>query len=232
MKSSFSDRLVAIHTRLSAKITTLGLLGLTLCLLALTGLGWLCHEVWEKETFRFDTALLSALHRSANPLLDRLMLSITWLGNPEFVVGTVVASLGWLLWRQKRLESGVLIIACLGALLLNQGMKLTFVRPRPTLWQPLIREISYSFPSGHALGASVLYGFLAYLLARRYPRRSYLIYASTIIIIGLIGLSRLYLGVHYPTDIIAGYIVGLLWLSICVALLRHFDPVNEMNENG
>lgn len=222
MKSFLSDRFATIYARLSAQMTTLGLLGLAFCFLALTGLSWLCQEVWEKETFRFDIALLLALHQRANPLLDRLMLSITRLGDPEFVVAIVVVSLGWLLWRQKRLESGMLAIASLGALFLNLGMKLIFSRPRPTLWQPLIQEISYSFPSGHALGASVLYGFLGYLFIRRYPQRSYLISGISITIILLIGLSRLYLGVHYPTDILAGYIVGLLWLGICVAILKHY----------
>ena len=169
MKSFLSDRFAAIYTRFATKVTTLGLLGLAFCFLALTVLGWLCEEVWEKETFRFDAVLLLALHQWANPLLDRLMLSLTRLGNPEFVMGMVIVTLGWLVWRQKRLESGVLMIASLGTLLLNDGMKLIFARPRPTLWQPLIKEISYSFPSGHALGASVLYGFLAYLFVRRYP---------------------------------------------------------------
>ncbi len=223
MKSFLSDRFAAIYTRLATKVTTFGILGLAFCFLALIVLGWLCEEVWEKETFRFDAVLLLALHRSANPLLDRLMLSITRLGNPEFVVGTVVVGLGWLVWRHKKLESGVFIIACLGALLLNNGMKSIFTRPRPMLWQPLIREVSYSFPSGHALGSSVLYGFLAYVFARHYPQRLYLIYSIAIAIIGLIGLSRLYLGVHYPTDILAGYIIGALWLSICIALIKHFD---------
>ncbi len=223
MKPFLSDRITAIYTRLADQMTTLGLLGLAFCFLAITVLGWLCHEVWKKETFRFDTDILLALHRSHNPLLDRLMLGITQLGNPAFIVGTVVVGLVLLLWRQKRLEFWVFAIASLGALIFNQGMKLLFTRPRPTLWQSLIQETSYSFPSGHALGASVVYGFLAYLLIRRYPRRSHLVSGIAITIIGLIGLSRLYLGVHYPTDILAGYIVGLLWLGICIALLRHFD---------
>jgi membrane-associated phospholipid phosphatase len=80
--------------------------------------------------------------------------------------------------------------------------------------------VSYGFPSGHALGSLVLYGFLAYLLGQRYPRRSGLIYGIAGAMIGAIGLSRLYLGVHYPTDILAGYAVGGLWLMICLGLLR------------
>ncbi len=221
MKSFLSHRFSILSSRCPTQVTLQGGLGLTLCLLALTALGWLCQEVWEKETFRFDTAILLGLHQWANPFLDGLMLGLTRLANPEFVVVIVVVGLGWLLWQRQRQEAGMLAIACLGALLLNQGMKLAFARPRPSLWHPLIHETSYSFPSGHALGASVLYSFLAYLWAQRYPKNSRLIYSLAGIVIALIGLSRLYLGVHYPTDIIAGYIVGLSWLSICIGILKH-----------
>lgn len=222
MKSFLTHRFSTLYSRFSTQITLQGVLGLVLCLLAIAILGWLCQEVWEKESFRFDTVLLLGLHQWANPVFDQLMLSITRLADPEFVVVVVTVGLGWLLWQQQRLEAGMLAIACLGALLLNQGMKLAFARPRPTLWHPLIQETSYGFPSGHALGALVLYGFLAYLWARRYPRNSRLVYSLIVIVIVLIGLSRLYLGVHYPTDIVAGYIVGFLWLSICVAILQHY----------
>lgn len=202
-------------------LPTLGLtslLGLFVCVLLLVGLGWLCHEVWEKETFQFDTILLLWLHQWATPLLDQLMMSITRLGNPEFVVVIVLVHLGWFLWRGRRLEAWMLIIACAGALVLNQGLKLVFARPRPVLWPPLIHETSYSFPSGHALGALVLYGFLAYVYACWYPRQSRWIYGIASSTIALIGFSRLYLGVHYPTDIAAGFSVGFLWLIMCILI--------------
>jgi membrane-associated phospholipid phosphatase len=84
----------------------------------------------------------------------------------------------------------------------------------------LISEKSFSFPSGHALGSMVLYGFIAYELATHYPRLSKVIYSFTVILIAAIGISRLYLGVHWPTDIIAGYGVGFLWLMICITMLK------------
>ncbi len=202
------------------QLTTTGILGLAGSLLLLTGLGWLCQEVWEKESFQFDTILLLRLHQWTNPGLDYLMLNITRLGNPEVVVVVVAMSFGWFLRQQQRLEAGALTIACVGTLVLNQGMKLAFVRPRPMLWPRLIRETSYGFPSGHAMGSFVLYGFLAYVLADRYPRQSRSIYGIAVGLISLIGLSRLYLGVHYPTDVLAGYAVGFLWLMTCILMLR------------
>ena len=202
------------------QLATTGILGLTGSLLLLIGLGWLCQEVWEKESFQFDTTLLLRLHQLANPGIDHLMLTITRLGNPNVVVIVVATSFGWFLWKRQRLEAGALAIVCMGTLVLNQGMKLAFARPRPTLWLPLIREISYGFPSGHALGSLVLYGFLAYVMACRYAQYARSIYSVSVGLIALIGLSRLYLGVHYPTDIFAGYAVGFLWLMVCISLLR------------
>lgn len=187
------------------------------CLLLL---GWLSQEVWHKESFQLDTTVLLYLHRLANPLLDRVMLIITSLGNPEFVFMIIVGSAGWLLWRRQFDEVKILIVACLGTLVLNQGMKLLFARPRPVLWPSLLHETSFGFPSGHALGSMVLYGLLAYFYAFHRPYYAQKIYIGTTILILLIGLSRLYLGVHFPTDIIAGYGMGWLWLITCISLLK------------
>jgi membrane-associated phospholipid phosphatase len=190
-------------------------------LLLLIGLTWLAQEVWEQESFAFDARLLWGLHQWANPVLDQVMLGITRLGDPEMVVVVVLGTCGWLGRRRRWRSLVMLLFLCLGTQILNQGMKLAFARPRPLLWPRLIEEASYGFPSGHAMGSLVLYGFLAYLLGQRYPRQARLITRIAIGLIGAIGLSRLYLGVHYPTDILAGYAVGGLWLMLCVFMLRH-----------
>ncbi len=181
---------------------------------------WLCQEVWQQESWQLDTSILLNIHQWANPAFDRLMLSITSLGDPEFVLIIVAVSIGWLLWQRQFSEVKILILACAGALVLNQGMKLIFSRPRPTLWPSLLHETSFGFPSGHAIGSIVLYGLLAYLYAVYRPRHAQGIYFCAALLISLIGFSRLYLGVHYPTDIIAGYITGWLWLMVCIGLLR------------
>ncbi len=209
-----------INQHLATLVTAISTIGLFTCLVISLGLGWLFQEVLEKEAFGFDTTVLLEVHRWANPVLDRVMVSLTRLGDPEFVVVIIALSFGLLLWRQQRTEAKVLTIACLGALILNQGLKLFFAKPRPQLWTPLIPETSFSFPSGHALGSLVLYGFLAYLWAIATPKLSVWIYSFAILLIISIGISRLYLGVHWFTDIVAGYAVGFLWLMICITLLQ------------
>jgi membrane-associated phospholipid phosphatase len=204
-------------TRSSVPLSSIVLVG---CLGLLALFGWLSQEVLEKEAFGFDTKILLWLHQQANPAIDSLMLGLTNLANPEFVVILVAMSLGLLLWYRRVWAAQIFGLNCLGGLILNQGLKLIFVKPRPQLWTPLVVEHSYSFPSGHALGSLVLYGFLAVLLADRYPRYRWGIYSGASLIISAIGLSRLFLGVHYPTDIIAGYAVGCLWLTTCVWILR------------
>jgi membrane-associated phospholipid phosphatase len=201
------------------KKTTQNIIGLSACLSLALGLGLICREVWEKETSSLDGAFLLGLHHWANPGLDTVMVSITRLGDPAFVVVIVAIALTWLLYQRKRLESVMLVVACLGAVGLNSGLKLVFGRTRPHLWTSLIHETTYGFPSGHALGSLVLYGFIAYLYARRYPRRAKVTYGITAIVVALIGLSRLYLGVHYPTDVLAGYGMGMLWLVACLLFM-------------
>lgn len=209
-----------IHPRLITLIATLGTFGLAVCLIILFIVAKLAEEVLEKEAFAFDTNFLLWLHQFNNPSLDNLMLFITNLGNPTTVVIVALITLAILWWRRYKLEIMVFILTCLGGVILNTGLKLFFSKPRPQLWHQLITERSFSFPSGHAIGSMVLYGFVAYLLAFHYPKFSTLIYTLAVILIGAIGLSRLYLGVHWPTDIIAGYGVGFLWLTICITMLK------------
>ena len=204
-------------TKASFPLSFVVLLG---CLGLLALFGWLSQEVLEKEAFGFDTTILLWLHQHSNSSIDSTMLILTKLGDPEFVVVLITISLSLLLWQKRVWAAQILTLTCLGGLILNQGLKLVFAKPRPQLWTPLIVEHSYSFPSGHALGSSVVYGFLAVLLAQHYPRYRAVIYSVAIVIVGSIGLSRLFLGVHYPTDIIAGYAVGLLWLTTCVGIFK------------
>lgn len=209
-----------VHPQLALLIATIGIVGLSNCLLVLFILGKLFLEVWEHEAFAFDTTVLLWMHQFANPALDAVMLKITELGNPSFVVIVVAISFSILWWRRDRQEARLFAIACLGAFILNTGLKLCFTKQRPQLWHSLIKETSYSFPSGHALGSLVLYGLIAYFLATNHPKYAKLIYSVTALLIIAIGVSRLYLGVHWVTDIIAGYGVGVLWLTICIYMLK------------
>ncbi|MBR8840128.1 MAG: phosphatase PAP2 family protein [Stigonema ocellatum SAG 48.90 = DSM 106950] len=209
-----------VNPRLASLIATIGVVGLAICLIILFVLAKLAGEVLEGEAFAFDTSFLLWLHQFANPNLDNVMLTITHLGDPNIVVIVVGVTLGTLWWRHYREEAKIFVLACLGALILNTGLKLAFGKVRPQLWHQLISETSFSFPSGHALGSLVLYGFLAYALAIHYPKQAKFIYSFAVVLIAAIGVSRLYLGVHWPTDIIAGYGVGCLWLMMCITMLK------------
>jgi membrane-associated phospholipid phosphatase len=185
-------------------------------LLILSVVAWLCTEVWEQEAFSLDRSLLLWIHQFANPQLDSVMLFVTALGDPGMIITVFISTIGWLGMKRRYADGIRFSIACGGGLLINQVMKLFFAKPRPELWARLISEHSFSFPSGHAVGSMVVYGFIAYILSKEVPVYRRHIYGIASILIIAIGFSRLYLGVHYPTDIIAGYGVGILWLNTCL----------------
>ncbi|WP_310489759.1 phosphatase PAP2 family protein, partial [Chamaesiphon sp. VAR_69_metabat_338] len=160
---------------------------------------WLCTEVWEKEAFSFDRAFLLWLHQFSTPTLDRLFLFFTALGDPPTVVTIFMMTIAWLLLKRYYRDGIRFAIACAGGVVINQEMKLFFAKPRPELWPRLITDLTFSFPSGHAVGSMIVYGFIAYILAKELPRSKRYIYAIASVLILAIGLSRLYLGVHYPT---------------------------------
>ncbi|WP_309742855.1 MULTISPECIES: phosphatase PAP2 family protein [unclassified Chamaesiphon] len=187
-------------------------------LLILAIVAWLCTEVWEKEVFSFDRSFLLWLHQFATPQLDRVMLFFTALGDPPTVVTIFLTTSVWLLIKRRYSDAIRFAIVCAGGIIINQEMKLFFAKPRPELWPRLIADPTFSFPSGHAVGSMVVYGFLAYILAKELPQFKLYICAIASSLIISIGLSRLYLGVHYPTDIIAGYGIGFLWLTTCLKL--------------
>jgi membrane-associated phospholipid phosphatase len=201
-------------------ISAIGALGLFSCLGLIGLIEKLVREVWEKEAFSFDTTFLLWIHQFANPVADQVMLAITQLGNPNVVIPIAIITLIFLWLDRHYSKAKFFALACLGGAILNAGLKLVFSKPRPALWQRLIVETSYSFPSGHALGSLVLYGAIAYLGTAYYPRFAGLIYGGAIALTVLIGFSRLYLGVHWPTDILAGYGIGALWLIICIGMLN------------
>lgn len=219
-----------VYPSVVSLIAAIGSLGLISCLVILFLVAKLFEEVLERESFAFDKTCLLWIHQFANPTLDQIMLIITKLGNPNFVVIIASVTLGLLWWKHYRKEATIFVIACLGTLILNNELKLFFGKPRPELWPRLITETSYSFPSGHALGSLVLYGFIAYLLGSYYPKLAKVIYSLAVFLIGAIGFSRLYLGVHWPTDVIAGYGVGFLWLNICIIILKLLIGLKPNNE--
>lgn len=209
-----------VHPRLMSFVAAAGVVWLGVCLLLLLAIANLAEEVLEQEVFAVDEAILLWINQHTTPLFDQVMLTVTRLGDPDIVVPLTCIGFIWLWWRWRWRIAAIFAITCAGGAVLSTGFKLLFGKARPELWSQLITETSYSFPSGHALGSMVLYGFSAYLLVQRFPVQKWLIYGLATLLIGSIGFSRIYLGVHWPTDVVAGYSIGFLWLSLCIGLFQ------------
>ncbi len=209
-----------VHPRIASFITFFGIVWLGICALILYLLAELSEQVLEREAFAFDKTILLSIHQLANPALDQLMIGITRLGDPRTVVPLTAIIFCLLCVRRYFLEAQFFALNAFGGAVLSYVLKLVFSKARPTLWSQPISEATFSYPSGHAIGSMVLYGFLAYVLASLYPRYGKAFYGAAVLLIVAIGFSRLYLGVHWPTDIIAGYGIGFLWVSVCITLLR------------
>ena len=224
-----------MRSRLFSLLLTIRVVGLLLAALAIWVFAQIADEVLDKETKAFDTTILLALRRLHTPLLDQVMTGITFLGQPSVLV---IMSLGlgiWLLTHGRRSQATTLAIAALGAVGLNYWLKQLFARDRPALWDRIVDVRYYSFPSGHAMVSMVMYGLIGYLLATRFPRWRGLILSLTILLIVVIGFSRLYLGVHWPTDVAAGYAAGLVWLIACILSLeiwRKYRSARSSSKEG
>jgi undecaprenyl-diphosphatase len=181
-------------------------------MLALFGL--LAHAVGEGKTQRFDDSIRNAIHQAAASRITIAMRRITSLGAPLVLVpGSVVAAVLFAL-RARMREAVLFVVAMVGGELLESLLKLVFRRARPTPFFDLPPPSSYSFPSGHALVSVCFYGALAALVAPRLRSRSarIAVWTSAAIVILAVGLSRIYLGVHHASDVLAGYAAACVWV--------------------
>ena len=157
-----------------------------------------------------DQRILLAIHQHATPLLDVVFRISHELGTDLFLALFVVVLMAVHRLRGERRESVAWLVLGLATLFLVEGLKLAVGRPRPELWPRLVDARGASFPSGHALGSAALYGFLAHVLARRWPQRRLATYAGGVLMALYVGGGRLYLGVHWPSDVLAGWTLGAL----------------------
>jgi len=200
-----------------------GLLIATLCLWAF---GALAEDVTTHERIvQIDQAIADGLHQLATPLSTESFIAISILGQQVVLVLVVVMTIVYLVNR-KRLQALMWLVAIVGGQILNLFLKHSFARARPVFQNPLIVEPDFSFPSGHAMMSLITYGMLAYfaLLTLHQQAARALAITGAAFLIFMIGLSRIYLGVHYFSDVIGGYIAGGVWLIACMSavdVLRH-----------
>ena len=182
----------------------------------------LASHVRSGATQAFDDSVMRwmAVHRIE--WIERSLLEITSLGTGLVVMVIVAISALFLLATQHRFSAFLLLVASGGGIVLNAILKSSFDRERPRLFEWLTEPSSSSFPSGHAMSSAIVYFTVAYLIARLERRRwmRALTITISLLLVLLISVSRLYLGVHYPSDVIAGVVIGLAWAGFCLAGLE------------
>jgi undecaprenyl-diphosphatase len=194
------------------------LIGALLCVLLTLGFAWLAKGVFADRFVALDDGVITWLHGYWGPATDQFMLFFTTIGE-AWVLAPLIAMIAFALTRYQRwIDAAGLVVAGAGAGLLNTLLKDIFERTRPDLFPGPIHLTTYSFPSGHAMGSIAAYGMLAFVGARLTPSRPlrYAIALAAALIVFCIGLSRIYFGVHYPTDVIGGYLAGAIWLAISI----------------
>ena len=211
---------------------TMTLLGLLAIAASAWGFAKLASEMQEGETQAFDVWVVRSLRQPGNPAqpigpvwLPEIARDITALGGGSLLIIISGIVVGFLCLRRKFHAVYFLLASLIGGTLLDYGLKAFYARPRPTVVPHLTTFDSASFPSGHSMLSAVAYLTLGVVLARLAQGRDAKIYFLTVGagLAFLVGLSRIYLGVHYPTDVLGGWTLGLLWALLCSLVARHLQ---------
>ncbi|MBE9607702.1 phosphatase PAP2 family protein [Acetobacteraceae bacterium H6797] len=191
--------------------------------LVLAAIG-LAGEVLEGETLGFDRALLLALRNPADPSdpigprwLEEIARDVTGLGGNAILTAITLGVAGYFLLLRQKAAALLVLVSVGGGTLLSLGLKMIISRSRPDLVPHAVEVYTASFPSGHAMLSAITYLTLGALLARVQPRWRVKIYILSLALLTtlLIGASRVYLGVHWPTDVLAGWCLGGAWALLC-----------------
>lgn len=186
--------------------------------------GFVAQEVAGGKTSAFDRQVILALRDPADPSvplgptwLQEAARDVTSLGSIIVLAIITLAVVGYLFLARKRVAAWPMLIAVFGGIALNDLLKAAFARPRPDFVTPAARVFTASFPSGHAALSAITYLTVGALLARSQPSFTIGVYFMSLaaFLTALVGISRIYLGVHYPTDVLGGWCIGVAWAIAC-----------------
>jgi undecaprenyl-diphosphatase len=218
--------------RLERKELRLLLIGLGLCAVLLLFIR-LASEVMEGDTQAFDLQILRSLRSAVDPSrpvgpawMETILIDITALGSPVVLGLIVLIITGYLLLEARYVTAIIVLTTAISSEILDEVLKLLFARPRPSVVPHLRTVVSASFPSGHAMESAIIYLTLGALLMRVVEGRITKTYcmATAIFLTFIVGVSRVFLGVHYPTDVIGGWMLGFLWAAVTFLVTRRFEP--------
>ena len=194
------------------------LVGFGAALVATFGVVELHDEILKASFEQGDQAIQSWVHGFTRPMLTEMMRGLSWIGSPFALVPAVTLAAGLMWWRGLKDDAVLVMAAALGGVALDEVMKLHFKRLRPEVPWAFVHEHSFSFPSGHSVLAMVMYGVIVYKTQDKLRSRwakAVLMAGAFLMVVG-IGVSRVYLGVHYPSDVAGGYFVGAVWLAAVI----------------
>lgn len=188
--------------------------------IASIGFVWIAAELKQRTLDQVDVSVELAIHRLDSSVLDAVMKGATLIGS-DVVLLPAVGLVALLAARRKQVVAAVVLIVDASVVLtLDAVFKSMFARERPRLFAKIALPTDYSFPSGHAMSAMGVYGVVIALLVVLYPRLRRALIASGIVLIAAIGCSRVYLGVHWPSDVLGGFLGGLPPLLVSIHLLH------------
>ena len=218
-----------ILSKITQRLGLAWIIGLGGAVAAIVFLAWLAGEVIEGDTRHFDDWAATKLHSHASPFLTSLMSGITLLGATRVLIGLGAIVVFGFLFANWRRDAVLFLVTMGGAALLNRVLKLSFQRQRPQPYFDIVAPSSYSFPSGHALLSFCFYGVIAIIVAAHLKRQSQrtIVWTVVAVLVLLVGISRIYLGVHYASDVIAGFTAAFIWLvavNFALHLRRNNSP--------
>ncbi len=215
---SFFHQKLSIFGPLSVKLV----LGLVFGLVSLFLFAKLSEDLLFNELLLFDRITIGIVRFFSSDSLTRIMKGVSRLGSPLVLIIVGVLIMLYLGFIRKRFWDTLLVPVVLGGgLILNEALKFLFHRPRPGLHR-LVEVGGFSFPSGHAMMSFIFYGLLVYLVWANFSGKFFRLLTTAILVIAIlaVGISRIYLGVHYPSDVLAGFSAGSFWLVACILGLR------------
>lgn len=205
------------------------LLAFLLCIGFGIAFGYIATAVGNKSIAHFDTSIIQIVQGWETPWLTAVMTVFTWIGS-GFVVALIAVIVAAILYFKMhyRHQAFLFLVVIIGTPLLNGLLKLYFKRERPEIHR-ILDANGFSFPSGHTMMAFSLYAIIAYIAWRNVKTvasRILLLLSATFMIL-IIGISRIYLGVHYPSDIVGGIMASALWLTFATAVYGYFQHKHE-----
>lgn len=180
--------------------------------------------VTSRDVIAFDSTIIAFIQSFVSNQFTAVMIAISFFGSIKWIAFVLIIIACLLCWQKKYVLALFLLGTSGFGALLNKGLKWFFKRERPDIL-PIVIEKSYSFPSGHSMGAFLFYGSLAFVvlhLMKPSKVRTFAVLFFCLFIL-LIGISRIYLGVHFPTDVLGGYSIGLAFLFICIIIFRYYE---------